>query len=115
MKTFIHLRQYSNYSLLESSFKINEIINLCKKHQMPAIALTDKQNLFGAFEISLEAQKNGIQPILGINLELEKIDDLELPSNILLLIKNYEGYKNIINLMTKYYSTDENNLINFKV
>ena len=112
MKTFIHLRQYSNYSLLESSFKINEIINLCKKYQMPAIALTDKQNLFGAFEFSLEAQKNGIQPILGINLELEKIDDLELPSNILLLIKNYEGYKNIINLMTKYYSNDENNLIN---
>ena len=112
MKTFIHLRQYSNYSLLESSFKINEIINLCKKHQMPAIALTDKQNLFGAFEFSLEAQKNGIQPILGINLELGKIDDLELPSNILLLIKNYEGYKNIINLMTKYYSNDENNLIN---
>jgi len=112
MKTFIHLRQYSNYSLLESSFKINEIINLCKKYQMPAIALTDKQNLFGAFEFSLEAQKNGIQPILGINLELGKIDDLELPSNILLLIKNYEGYKNIINLMTKYYSNDENNLIN---
>ena len=73
MKTFVHLRQYSNYSLLESSFKINEIINLCKKHQMPAIALTDKQNLFGAFEFSLEAQKNGIQPILGINLELKKI------------------------------------------
>jgi len=96
MKTFIHLRQYSNYSLLESSFKINEIINLCKKHQMPAIALTDKQNLFGAFEFSLEAQKNGVQPILGINLELGEIDDLELPSNILLLIKNYRGYKNII-------------------
>ena len=113
MKTFIHLRQYSNYSLLESSFRINEIINLCKEHHMPAIALTDKQNLFGAFEFSLEAQKNRIQPILGINLELEKIDDLKLPPSILLLIKNYEGYKNIINLMTKYYSNDENNLINF--
>ncbi len=112
MKTFIHLRQYSHYSLLESSFKINEIINLCKKHQMPAIALTDKQNLFGAFEFSLEAQKNGIQPILGINLELGKIDDLELPSNILLLIKNYEGYKNVINLMTKYYNDEEENLLN---
>ena len=113
MKTFVHLRQYSNYSLLESSFKINEIINLCKEHRMPAIALTDKQNLFGAFEFSLEAQKNGIQPILGIDLKLEKTDDLELPSNILLLIKNYEGYKNIINLMTKHYSNDENNIINF--
>ena len=79
---------------------------------MPAIALTDKQNLFGAFEFSLNAQKNGIQPILGINLELKKIDGLDLQSSILLLIKNYEGYKNIINLMTKYYSNDENNLIN---
>ena len=113
MKTFIHLRQYSNYSLLESSFRIKEIINLCIEQCMPAIALTDKQNLFGAFEFSLEAQKKGIQPILGINLELKKLDNLELPSNILLLIKNYEGYKNVINLMSKHFSNDENNLINF--
>ena len=112
MKTFIHLRQYSSYSLLESSFRINEIINTCKEHHMPAIALTDKQNLFGAFEFSLEAQKNGIQPILGINLELGKIDDLELSSNILLLIKNYEGYKNVINLMTKHYNDEEGKLLN---
>ena len=112
MKTFIHLRQYSSYSLLESSFRINEIINACKEHHMPAIALTDKQNLFGAFEFSLEAQKNGIQPILGINLELGKIDDLELSSNILLLIKNYEGYKNVINLMTKHYNDEEGKLLN---
>ena len=113
MKPFVHLRQYSSYSLLESSFRINDIINLCKEHKMPAIALTDKKNLFGAFEFSLEAQKNGIQPILGIELELKKTDHLELPSHILLLIKNYQGYKNIINLMTKFYSINENNLINF--
>ena len=112
MKPFVHLRQYSNYSLLESSFRINEIINLCKENKMPAIALTDKQNLFGAFEFSLEAQKNGVQPILGIEVELKKIDHLELPSYILLLIKDYQGYKNIINLMTKFYSNSENNLIN---
>ena len=112
MKPFVHLRQYSNYSLLESSFRIKDIINLCKLHKMPAIALTDKQNLFGAFEFSLEAQKNGVQPILGIDLELKKIDHLELPSHILLLIKDYEGYKNIISLMTKFYNTSEDNLIN---
>ena len=113
MKPFVHLRQYSSYSLLESSFRINDIISLCKEHKMPAIALTDKKNLFGAFEFSLEAQKNGIQPILGIELELKKTDHLELPSHILLLIKDYQGYKNIINLMTKFYSINENNLINF--
>ena len=55
METFVHLRQFSNYSLLESSFKINEIISLCKENKMPAISLTDKQNMFGAFEFSLEA------------------------------------------------------------
>ena len=115
MKPFVHLRQYSNYSLLESSFRINEIINLCKEHKMPAIALTDKKNLFGSFEFSLEAQKNGIQPILGIELELKKTDHLELPSHILLLIKDYQGYKNIINLMTKFYSNSENNLINLMI
>ena len=54
MKTFIHLRQYSNYSLLESSLRINEIISLSKENNMPAIALTDKQNLFGAFEFFIE-------------------------------------------------------------
>ncbi len=113
MKTFVHLRQYSNYSLLESSFRINEIIDTCKKNSMPAVALTDKQNLFGAFEFSLKAQKTGIQPILGIDLELGKIEHLETTSNILLLIKNYEGYKNVINLMTKYFSNEEENLINF--
>ena len=113
MKTFLHLRQYSNYSLLESSFRINEIINTCKKNSMPAVALTDKQNLFGAFEFSLKAQKTGIQPILGIDLEIGKTEYLETTSNILLLIKNYEGYKNVINLMTKYFSNEEENLINF--
>ena len=111
MKTFIHLRQYSNYSLLESSLRINEIISLSKENNMPAIALTDKQNLFGAFEFSIEAQKNGIQPILGINLTINNIDDLNSTSKILLLIKNYEGYKNVINLMTKYYSNTEDNLL----
>jgi len=113
MKPFVHLRQYSNYSLLESSFRISEIIDLCKEYKMPAIALTDKQNLFGAFEFSINAQKNGIQPILGINLELKKIDGLELQSSILLLIKNYQGYKNVINLMTKYYNDNKDKLINF--
>ena len=114
METFVHLRQFSNYSLLESSFKINEIISLCKENKMPAISLTDKQNMFGAFEFSLEAQKNGIQPILGINLELNKIENFNKPSNILLLIKNHNGYKNVISLMSKFYNYEENNFINFE-
>tara|TARA_Y100000590_G_scaffold470184_1_gene662599 strand:+ start:1318 stop:4731 length:3414 start_codon:yes stop_codon:yes gene_type:complete len=112
--TFVHLRQYSNYSLLESSFRINEIINLCKEYKMPAISLTDKQNLFGSFEFSLLAQKNGIQPIIGIDLELKNINNYPKNSNILLLIKNYNGYKNVINLMNLFYNNKSNEPINLK-
>ena len=106
---FIHLRQHSNYSLLESSFKVDEIVNLCKENKMPAIALTDTQNMFGAFEFSLTCQKNRVQPILGINLQLENLNRLEKVSKILLLIKNEIGYKNIIKLMSKIYSDNESN------
>ena len=106
---FIHLRQHSNYSLLESSFKVDEIVNLCKENKMPAIALTDTQNMFGAFEFSLTCQKNRVQPILGINLQLENLNKLEKVSKILLLIKNEIGYKNIIKLMSKIYSDNESN------
>ena len=106
---FIHLRQYSNYSLLESSFKIEEIVNLCKENKMPAIALTDSQNMFGSFEFSLSCKNNGIQPILGIDLHLEKLDSVEIESKILLLIKNKTGYRNLIKLMSKVYSDNENN------
>ena len=107
MNTFIHLRQFSNYSLLESSFKISEIINFCKNYNIPAIALTDKNNLFGSFEFSLEAKKKGIQPILGINLDIKVIDGVNATSNIILLVKNLTGYKNVINLMTKFYNQSD--------
>ena len=72
---FVHLRQQSNYSLLESSFHINDIIDLCKTNKMPAIALTDTQNMFGSFEFSLCCKKNGIQPILGLNLVTNFFND----------------------------------------
>jgi len=110
MNTFIHLRQFSNYSLLESSFKISEIINFCKNYNIPAIALTDKNNLFGSFEFSLEAKKNGIQPILGINLDIKVIDGVNATSNIILLVKNLTGYKNVINLMTKFYNQSDSEI-----
>ena len=62
---FIHLRSQSSYSLAESALKINKLIYLAKKNKMPAIALTDNNNMFGALEFSIECANNGIQPIIG--------------------------------------------------
>ena len=51
-KPFIHLRTLSSYSLSESTLKIKNLVNLAKKNQMPAIAITDNNNMFGVFEFS---------------------------------------------------------------
>ena len=69
-KPFIHLRTLSSYSLSESALKIKNIVNLAKKNNMPAIALTDNNNMFGALEFSLECSSNGIQPIIGASINI---------------------------------------------
>ena len=69
-KPFIHLRTLSSYSLSESALKIKKIINLAKQNKMPAIALTDNNNMFGVLEFSIECLNNGIQPIIGSSINL---------------------------------------------
>ena len=69
-KPFIHLRTLSSYSISESALKIKNIINLAKQNKMPAIALTDNNNMFGAFEFALECSTNAIQPIIGSSINI---------------------------------------------
>ena len=68
---YIHLRCRSSYSLAQGAIKIDDLIELAKDYSMPALALTDNGNLFGALEFSIKAAKNGIQPIIGSILEIE--------------------------------------------
>ena len=68
---FVHLRVHTAYSLLEGAVKIKKLIDLCEKHRMPAVAMTDTNNLFGAFEMSTECAAHGIQPIIGIQLAVD--------------------------------------------
>ena len=67
---FIHLRSLSSYSLSESTLKIKNLVSICKKFNMPAIALTDNNNMFGVFEFSQECISNNIQPIIGSSINL---------------------------------------------
>lgn len=96
---FIHLRVSSDYSLLQSTLKIKELIKLTIKHKMPAIGLTDN-NLFGSLEFSEYAVNHGVQPILGCNLIIKY---KELMQPLLFLIKDETGYKNLIYLVSKSY------------
>ena len=110
---FIHLRCRSSYSLAQGAIKIDDLVNLAKENNMPALALTDNGNLFGALEFSIKSANNGIQPIIGSILDIEvqlSNNNYEQVDNckILLLVKNNTGWKNLSFLVSKSFLDEEN-------
>ena len=87
-KPFIHLRTNSSYSLAESTLKIDNIVDLAKQNNMPSIALTDNNNMFGALEFSIECIKKGIKPIIGSSINLLDIKYKNISSRITFLVNN---------------------------
>jgi len=102
-KPFIHLRSHSAYSILEGAVQIEKLRDICARAAMPAIALTDTNNMFGALEFSEVMAKAGIQPIIGLTLavHLEKTstgNPREPDGNLALLASTEQGYLNLLQL-----------------
>ena len=105
---FIHLRCHSAYSLSSGAIKVKEVVALAKKHAMPAVAMTDEGNLFGALEFAQGAREAGVQPIIGCALKLRRSDGesrlggrfgpAASPDTALLLVQNEAGYRNLLAL-----------------
>ncbi|MGH6998303.1 MAG: PHP domain-containing protein, partial [Phenylobacterium sp.] len=70
---FVHLRVRSAYSLLEGAIKAEKVSSLAKAAEMPAVALTDRANLYGALEFSVTSKDAGVQPIIGCALPVTGI------------------------------------------
>ncbi|MCH7644908.1 MAG: PHP domain-containing protein [Myxococcales bacterium] len=68
--SFIHLHTHSHYSLLDGLAKIPDLVNEAARFEMPALALTDHGNLYGAIEFYKKAKERGIKPILGAEIYL---------------------------------------------
>src|SRR5829696_10476403 len=67
---FVHLRTHSAYSLSAGAIRTKELVQLCRAEAMPAVAITDSGNLFGALEFAIACAEAGIQPIIGIEIAL---------------------------------------------
>ena len=116
---FVHLRVHSAYSLAEGAVRIPELVRLCRDHNMPAVAVTDTANLFGALEFALAAAKGGVQPIIGCQLaviaEHDKTGDsvtansphANPASELVVLVQSEAGYKNLLHLVSQSYATDD--------
>ena len=103
---FIHLRVHSAYSLSAGAIKIGELAELCQAEHMPAVAVTDTNNLFGALEFSEACRHAGVQPILGCELALRRDAGeasirqtrAEEPYWPAYLVQNEAGWRNLMAL-----------------
>ncbi len=110
---FVHLHVHSSYSLLQGALKMGKLANLARADKMPAMALTDTNNLFGALEFSEKMSGAGIQPIVGIELTLD-FQDRPLLRNrpasafegrgaVVLLAATARGYENLMALSSRAF------------
>jgi DNA polymerase III subunit alpha len=107
-ETFVHLHVHSEYSLLDGACRIPELAERAAELKMPALALSDHGNLFGAIEFYKECRKVGVKPIIGCEVYLAPGSRLDRKANsakeasthFLLLAKNETGYKNLVKLVS---------------
>jgi DNA polymerase III subunit alpha len=106
---FVHLKVRSAYSLTEGANKIETIVSIAKANAMPAVGVTDRNNLFGALEFAQYAAKGGIQPITGCELGIRREEGTGnappgkiVPADWLtLLVQNEIGYRNLMRLVSR--------------
>lgn len=110
--SFVHLRVHSAYSMAEGAIKIPELVSLCADNRMPAVALTDTRNLFGALEFSVACIGKGIQPIIGCQLSVRREGEdnkaanagrFPEPDQLVLLCQTEEGYGNLLKLVSQAF------------
>jgi DNA polymerase-3 subunit alpha len=99
--TFIHLRVHTEFSLQDSVVRIPELVERAAQLQMPALAVTDQNNLFAMVKFYREALKQGVKPIVGVDILLRTKGERAVPNRLTLLCKDPGGYQNVANLITR--------------
>ncbi len=126
---FVHLRVHSAYSLAEGALHLEELIARCRDLGMPAVAVTDSCNMFGALEFATAAAARGVQPIIGCQLHVGRPDGPAAlahasgggngnghasnrgrgldPDQLVLLVQSETGYRNLLGLVSRAYLNTE--------
>lgn len=105
--SFVHLRCHSEYSIVDGIVRIDDYVKQAVSDQMPALALTDLSNLFGAIKFYKTARGKGVKPIVGCDIWLENTDNREQPSRLLLLCQSHAGYLTLCHLLSRAYLTNQ--------
>src|SRR5438105_4460686 len=105
--SFVHLHLHTEYSLLDGSIRMKELMKKAAEFKMPAVAITDHGNLFGAIEFYQEAQRAGVKPIIGCEAYIAPGSHKDRPASrrdaayhFTLLARDETGYRNLVKLIT---------------
>lgn len=97
---FVHLHVHSEFSLVDSTLRIKPLVDGCIRHDMPAVALTDVNNLFALVKFYQATSGAGIKPIVGCDVWVVSPDDPR-PWRLTLLCQDREGYLNLSRLVSR--------------
>ncbi|MCK9229214.1 MAG: DNA polymerase III subunit alpha [Syntrophales bacterium] len=108
---FVHLHVHTQYSLLDGALRLDDLFKAARDYRMPAVAITDHGNMFGALDFYKKAFKYGIKPIIGCELYVAHGDHREKNSpeagegsrHLVVLARNMEGYRNLMKLTSRGY------------
>src|SRR5437016_9096675 len=110
MSQFVHLHLHTDYSMLDGACDVNKLVHRVHKLGMPAVAMTDHGNIFGAVHFVNAAHKVGVKPIVGCELYICKKDDHVITrtppdgdtyNHLLVLAENEEGYRNLVKITSE--------------
>lgn len=104
---FVHLRCHSEYSIVDGIVRIDDYVKQAVNDQMPALALTDLSNLFGAIKFYKVARGQGVKPIIGCDIWLENTTNRDQPARMLLLCQSHAGYLLLCQLLSRAYLTNQ--------
>ncbi|MDH5303345.1 MAG: DNA polymerase III subunit alpha [Gammaproteobacteria bacterium] len=100
---FVHLHLHTEFSLQDSTVRIPELMQHCVADGMPAVAMTDLNNLFGMVKFYKKAVAAGIKPLIGVDLRISNDDEPERPFHLVLLCQDTVGYRNLTRLVSRCY------------
>ena len=101
--TFVHLHVHTEYSLVDSTVRIPALLESVAGDGMPAVAITDQNNLFGLVKFYKRALQAGVKPIVGADLRIANTAEKEHPYRLIVLCQDLRGYKNLSRLITRAY------------
>nr|WP_315493211.1 DNA polymerase III subunit alpha [uncultured Rhodoferax sp.] len=102
---FVHLRLHTEFSVVDSTNRIDEVVKAAAKDGQPAMAITDLNNLFGAIKFYREGRGKGVKPLIGAELIIEGLGtDPTAVSRVIVLVQNKQGYLNISELIARAFT-----------